>query len=368
MSESWRDTETAPKNGTEIELLIRHANHTEGEGEKMNDQQQTPLIDLLRRVPHDARATYEHDATSHSMIPYGRLCHEAAKEIERLYAELTDRAYMNPPPSQEDHAAGLADGGGPNTGTRASTKVEFFERFATLQANTAGQEAVVCVSGESPEASPSPAPAVPAAVFGHVKHDYRCESCGEWFDEPMPSGHAVVKQSYITLEPYPDQCGPVTKALRARAEQLNTAAQVEGSGFIAEALPAASRPEPAPAVPAMPLPPILQVANQITTEYIATLRSHAEALQRRAEAAEYKEHSALEKAEATLAEWPKRYDDSMQHLQEMNSRYIQRAEKAEADLKALREYIYEQLKDCDDGATPVEELARRARRRMERQD
>ncbi len=47
----------------------------------------TPLIDLLKSVPADARATYEHHPTAHSNIPYGRLCNEAAAEIERLRAE-----------------------------------------------------------------------------------------------------------------------------------------------------------------------------------------------------------------------------------------------------------------------------------------
>ncbi len=54
----------------------------------MNEAQQTPLIDLLRNVPVDARAEYEHGPTHHSNIPYGRLCSEAADEITRLRAEV----------------------------------------------------------------------------------------------------------------------------------------------------------------------------------------------------------------------------------------------------------------------------------------
>ena len=42
----------------------------------------TPLIDLLRKVPKDGRHMYEHNPTHHQNIPYGRLCHEAADELE----------------------------------------------------------------------------------------------------------------------------------------------------------------------------------------------------------------------------------------------------------------------------------------------
>lgn len=44
----------------------------------------TPLLELLERVPEDARATYEHHSTMHSMIPYGLLCAKAAKAIRDL--------------------------------------------------------------------------------------------------------------------------------------------------------------------------------------------------------------------------------------------------------------------------------------------
>lgn len=56
----------------------------------MNNAKQTPLIDLLRRVPPDARGEYAHSEIEHSFIPYGRLCCEAADEIERLQARVAE--------------------------------------------------------------------------------------------------------------------------------------------------------------------------------------------------------------------------------------------------------------------------------------
>ncbi len=50
----------------------------------MDNACETPLLDLLRSVPPDATATYEHSWASHSHIPYGRHCRAAADEIERL--------------------------------------------------------------------------------------------------------------------------------------------------------------------------------------------------------------------------------------------------------------------------------------------
>ena len=52
--------------------------------------QQTPLTDLLREVPHNAVANYEHSLTESAHIPYGRLCHSACAEITRLCAELAE--------------------------------------------------------------------------------------------------------------------------------------------------------------------------------------------------------------------------------------------------------------------------------------
>lgn len=55
----------------------------------MNDQQarQTPIIDLLRDIPADARMVYEVTPTHHQSIPVGVLAKNAADEIERLRAE-----------------------------------------------------------------------------------------------------------------------------------------------------------------------------------------------------------------------------------------------------------------------------------------
>ena len=53
-----------------------------------NDCCQTPLVDLLRGVPADARTEYEVNPTHHKMIPVGLLCHDAADENTRLLAEL----------------------------------------------------------------------------------------------------------------------------------------------------------------------------------------------------------------------------------------------------------------------------------------
>ena len=52
----------------------------------MSDQQacQTPIIDLLRDIPADARMVYEVNPTHHQSIPVGVLAHQAADEIDRL--------------------------------------------------------------------------------------------------------------------------------------------------------------------------------------------------------------------------------------------------------------------------------------------
>lgn len=49
---------------------------------------ETPLKDLLKRVPKDGFDMYEHSSISHQNIPYGRLIHMALIEIERLEAAL----------------------------------------------------------------------------------------------------------------------------------------------------------------------------------------------------------------------------------------------------------------------------------------
>lgn len=52
----------------------------------------TPLIDLLRRVPADARVSHEHSEYERSYIDVGRLCAEALAEIERLRGLQKDAA------------------------------------------------------------------------------------------------------------------------------------------------------------------------------------------------------------------------------------------------------------------------------------
>lgn len=48
----------------------------------MSDQAaQVPLLELLERVPADARVVYEHTPTEHSFIPVGRYCREAAAAL-----------------------------------------------------------------------------------------------------------------------------------------------------------------------------------------------------------------------------------------------------------------------------------------------
>lgn len=56
----------------------------------MNDQQvrQTPITDLLRDIPADARMVYEVTPTHHQSVPVGVLAKNAADELERLRAAL----------------------------------------------------------------------------------------------------------------------------------------------------------------------------------------------------------------------------------------------------------------------------------------
>jgi chromosome segregation ATPase len=63
----------------------------------MSDQaNKTPLIDLLRNVPKDFRASWESQwaddgtPTGHTMSPVGQLCHEAAERLAELEAERDD--------------------------------------------------------------------------------------------------------------------------------------------------------------------------------------------------------------------------------------------------------------------------------------
>ena len=48
----------------------------------MSEAAQTPLLDLLRDVPADARQVYEHDSMHSQNIPFGRMASEAADTIE----------------------------------------------------------------------------------------------------------------------------------------------------------------------------------------------------------------------------------------------------------------------------------------------
>jgi len=49
-----------------------------------------PLVELLRDVPKDSRLIIEGNYSSRH-IPVGRHCHEAAKEIDHLRAQLAER-------------------------------------------------------------------------------------------------------------------------------------------------------------------------------------------------------------------------------------------------------------------------------------
>lgn len=51
----------------------------------------TPLIDLLRKVPKDGRHMYDESPVMAHNIPYGRLCHEAADELEADLAAANER-------------------------------------------------------------------------------------------------------------------------------------------------------------------------------------------------------------------------------------------------------------------------------------
>lgn len=50
----------------------------------MSEAMQTPILDLLRDVPADARQVYEHDSMHSQNIPFGRMAKEAANTIEAL--------------------------------------------------------------------------------------------------------------------------------------------------------------------------------------------------------------------------------------------------------------------------------------------
>lgn len=62
------------------------------------EAKQTSLIDLLERVPQDARLVVEHDQFSSSSHPVGRLCHEAAAALR---AALSQPVQEQAEPEQE---------------------------------------------------------------------------------------------------------------------------------------------------------------------------------------------------------------------------------------------------------------------------
>ena len=72
----------------------------------MSDQQpkQTPILDLLRDIPADARMVYEVNPTHHQSIPVGVLAHQAADEIDRLRASRDD--WMNACNRAQEHRDG----------------------------------------------------------------------------------------------------------------------------------------------------------------------------------------------------------------------------------------------------------------------
>ena len=60
------------------------------------EAKQTPLIELLERIPQDARLVVEHDQFSSSLHPVGRLCREAAAALRAALAEQDEAAVYVP--------------------------------------------------------------------------------------------------------------------------------------------------------------------------------------------------------------------------------------------------------------------------------
>lgn len=50
----------------------------------MSEAKRVPLVDQLARIPIDARMTYEHGPTEHSLIPVGVLAHRAAAQLHAV--------------------------------------------------------------------------------------------------------------------------------------------------------------------------------------------------------------------------------------------------------------------------------------------
>lgn len=56
----------------------------------MDNPVNVPLFELLRAVPKDGRALYEHTPIHHQNIPYGVLCNDAANRILALESALRE--------------------------------------------------------------------------------------------------------------------------------------------------------------------------------------------------------------------------------------------------------------------------------------
>lgn len=74
----------------------------------------TPLSELLRRIPKDARLEWQTGEFSHAMAPVGLYCHEAAGWVQA--GELIERCFANgieveiSPPISDRHIAAVEAG------------------------------------------------------------------------------------------------------------------------------------------------------------------------------------------------------------------------------------------------------------------
>ena len=70
----------------------------------MSDAAETPILDLLRSVPSDARMIYERSPIESQSIPVGSLAAKAAATIERLTAEVAALKTVMVAAAEEIHA------------------------------------------------------------------------------------------------------------------------------------------------------------------------------------------------------------------------------------------------------------------------
>lgn len=94
----------------------------------MSDDNQpckVPLLEQLRSVPIGARDCLQVGECAHRFIPYGALCHRAAREIERLKRDLAEAC------ANVDRWSRLA-----RTNARAGNATED-ERFRLFEENKA---------------------------------------------------------------------------------------------------------------------------------------------------------------------------------------------------------------------------------------